>query len=92
VEPCPRLLREGDRTPCNFQTRYMPFPNKRESQALKERFSFVIIGKGPKPTTLPQWPRIVREPISKSQHVVCRMCTPDAKLEEVIFTKSKDGT
>ncbi|CAG9864535.1 unnamed protein product [Phyllotreta striolata] len=37
------------------------------------------------------WPRLVRPTLVKSKHTICRMCCPDGKLREVIFTKSKHG-
>lgn len=38
-----------------------------------------------------RWPRIVRPTLVRSKHAICRMCTANGKLEEVIFTKSKHG-
>ncbi|CAB3365076.1 Hypothetical predicted protein [Cloeon dipterum] len=90
TQACPRLLREGDRTPCNFQSRFTGFKNEL-SQSQRERFSFVILGKGPKKSAVPKWPRLVRHPLVRGGHVVCRLCTPEGKLEEVIFTRAKDG-
>ncbi|KAJ8959291.1 hypothetical protein NQ318_021976 [Aromia moschata] len=37
------------------------------------------------------WPRIVRPALVRSKHTICRMCTANGKLEEVIFTASKHG-
>ncbi|XP_059471834.1 methyltransferase-like protein 17, mitochondrial [Neocloeon triangulifer] len=88
---CPRLLREGDRSPCNFESRYYKLWPESKGEASKERFSFVILGKGRRKSPSPSWPRMVRAPMVRSGHVICSLCTPEGKLEDVTFTKSKDG-
>ncbi|KAJ0169801.1 hypothetical protein K1T71_014407 [Dendrolimus kikuchii] len=84
---CPRYLEQ--QTPCNFLMKYetLPFPSKIEINA--DLFSYVILKKGSRPEDDPQWPRVVRAPIVRSGHTVCRLCTAQGELKEVIFSKSK---
>lgn len=84
---CPRYLEH--KTPCNFLMKYetLPFPSKAES--LAELFSYVILKKGARADNDPQWPRVVRAPIIRSGHTICRLCTAEGELKEVIFSKSK---
>lgn len=84
---CPRYLEH--KTPCNYLMKYesLPFPSKTEIFA--ELFSYVVLRKGDRPNDDPQWPRIVRAPIVRSGHTICRLCTSKGELEEVIFAKSK---
>lgn len=51
----------------------------------------IIFKLGKRNENYPQWPRIVRPPLVKSKHTICRMCTAAGKLEEVIFTASRHG-
>lgn len=37
------------------------------------------------------WPRLVRQTLVRSRHTICRMCTADARLEEIIFTARQHG-
>ncbi|OWR45826.1 RSM22 protein [Danaus plexippus plexippus] len=65
----------------------LPFPSK--SEVMAELFSYVILRKGARPSNDPGWPRVVRAPIVRSGHTICRMCTAQGELEEVIFSKAK---
>lgn len=38
-----------------------------------------------------KWPRIVRPTLVRSKHTVCRMCTAEGQLKEVVATASKHG-
>ncbi|CAG9789847.1 unnamed protein product [Diatraea saccharalis] len=84
---CPRYLEQ--QTPCNFLMKYvsLPFPSKQEVSA--DIFSYVILRKGERPSDDSQWPRIVRAPIVRSGHTICRLCTAQGELKEVIFSKGK---
>lgn len=84
---CPRYLEQ--KTPCNFMMKYesLKFPSKVEIFA--DVFSYVILKKGTRPSDDPQWPRVVRAPIVRSGHTVCRLCTAQGELKEMIFSKSK---
>ncbi|XP_061725589.1 methyltransferase-like protein 17, mitochondrial [Cydia pomonella] len=84
---CPRYLEL--KTPCNFIMKYesLPYPSKLDVFA--ELFSYVILRKGERPSDDPQWPRIVRAPIVRSGHTICRLCTKQGELQEIIFSKSK---
>lgn len=88
---CPRLLAD-DGTPCNFSSSYMPLPldNEEGNGNRKELYSYVVLKKGPKNEN-GTWPRIVRPTLVRSKHTICRMCTKNGKLEEVIFTQAKHG-
>lgn len=37
------------------------------------------------------WPRLVRQTLVRSRHTICRMCTADARLQEIIFTQRVHG-
>ncbi|XP_021935018.1 methyltransferase-like protein 17, mitochondrial isoform X2 [Zootermopsis nevadensis] len=87
--PCPRFMH--DTTPCNFEVSYIPLPFEGRCDARKERFSYVVFKKGHRPASDVQWPRIVRTPLVRRKHTVCRMCVAAGKLEEVVFTASKHG-
>lgn len=84
---CPRYLEQE--TPCNYIMKYesLPYPSKIEISA--ELFCYVILRKGKRPGDDPQWPRVVRAPIVRSGHTICRLCTSKGELKEVIFAKSK---
>ncbi|CAH0730633.1 unnamed protein product, partial [Brenthis ino] len=84
---CPRYLEQ--KTPCNFLMKYetLPFPLK--SDVAADLYSYVILRKGVRPSDDPQWPRIVRPPIVRSGHTICRLCTAQGELKEIIFSKGK---
>lgn len=84
---CPRYLEH--KTPCNFLMKYesLPFPSKSEVYA--ETFSYVILKRGARPVDDPMWPRLVRAPIVRSGHTICRLCTKEGELKEIIFSKAK---
>ncbi|KAF5275177.1 hypothetical protein FQR65_LT04209 [Abscondita terminalis] len=86
---CPRFL--YDDTPCNFQVSYMSLPLGATSRLCKERYCYIVLKKGKRKEDDPQWPRIVREPLVRTRHTICRFCTKEGKLDEIIFTASKHG-
>ncbi|XP_057381358.1 methyltransferase-like protein 17, mitochondrial [Daphnia carinata] len=88
--PCPheaRCPRFADSTPCNFEAKYESLMKKQ--QVLKERFSYVVLKKGPRSETDSRWPRVVRPVLTRSGHTICRLCTNEGKLEEIVVTRSK---
>uniref|UniRef100_A0A1B0C547 Methyltransferase-like protein 17, mitochondrial n=1 Tax=Glossina palpalis gambiensis TaxID=67801 RepID=A0A1B0C547_9MUSC len=88
---CPRFSNLNDRTPCNFETLYEEPQHCKISQAYGVAcYSYIILKKG-LPQEANSWPRIVRPTLVRSRHAICRMCTSEGKLQEVIFTKSKHG-
>lgn len=89
---CPRFLL-ADKTPCNFVVKYQPLNmGERNSPSQKELFSYVILKKGPKlEQEFTNWPRIVRETLVRNKHCICRVCSANGKLEELIFTAKKNG-
>ncbi|KAH8410266.1 hypothetical protein KR009_010236 [Drosophila setifemur] len=90
---CPRLRDLVDRTPCNFPVSYAPL--RLGSDSLADRhtalYSYAILKKGPLSDPSRSWPRIVRPALVRSKHAICRVCTEEGHLQEVIFTKSKHG-
>ncbi|KAK4884246.1 hypothetical protein RN001_000517 [Aquatica leii] len=86
---CPRIL--YDDTPCNFEVSYASLPLGAASKICKERYCYIVLKKGSRNEDDPQWPRIVREPLVRSRHTICRLCTKEGKLDEIIFTASKHG-
>lgn len=87
--PCPRYeLNDG--TPCNFDIHYKPLEVTGSGSTRKSTYSYLVIKKGT-PSEADRWPRIVRPPMLRHKHVICRMCTEHGKIQEGIFTKSKHG-
>ncbi|KAM3955539.1 ribosome assembly protein METTL17, mitochondrial [Aphomia sociella] len=84
---CPRYLEH--QTPCNFIMKYESLPIPSKSEVMADLFSYVILKKGVRPSDDPQWPRVVRAPIVRSGHTICRLCTAQGELKEIIFSKSK---
>ncbi|KAJ8705730.1 hypothetical protein PYW08_012776 [Mythimna loreyi] len=84
---CPRYLEHE--TPCNFLMKYETLPYPSKTEVFADLFSYVILKKGPRPLDDPQWPRIVRAPIVRSKHTICRLCTAQGELKEIIFSKAK---
>lgn len=62
-----------------------------KNNSLTTRYSYVVLKKGKISDATRKWPRLVRPTLLRSKHIICRMCTEDAKLQEVIFTHSKHG-
>lgn len=86
---CPRF-QLNDETPCNFEISFNSLPFGGNSHIKKEPYSYLVIKKGSQPPA-ERWPRIVRPTLVKSKHSICRMCTNEGKLKEIIFTASKHG-
>lgn len=84
---CPRYL--DHQTPCNFLMKYESLGYHSKSEVLADLYTYVILRKGDRPNDDPQWPRIVRAPIVRSGHTICRMCTAQGELKEIIFSKGK---
>ncbi|XP_053597776.1 methyltransferase-like protein 17, mitochondrial [Microplitis demolitor] len=92
--PCPHELKcprieDGTNTPCNFEVRFFPMSYNRRDHIFSERYSYIVFKKGSSRGDNEKWPRIVRETIVHSGHAICRMCTSEGKLQEIIFSKSK---
>ncbi|XP_075989160.1 ribosome assembly protein METTL17, mitochondrial [Anticarsia gemmatalis] len=84
---CPRYMEQE--TPCNFLMKYESLPYVGKADIHADLFSYVILKKGSRPEDDPKWPRIVRAPIVRSGHTICRLCTAQGELKEVIFSKGK---
>ncbi|KAJ8969435.1 hypothetical protein NQ317_008626 [Molorchus minor] len=89
-DTCPRFLLD-DGTPCNFEVNYYTLPIGQISQNRRELYSYVILKKGKRNETDPKWPRPVRPALVRARHTICRICTANGKLDEVIFTAAKHG-
>ncbi|XP_058464058.1 methyltransferase-like protein 17, mitochondrial [Malaya genurostris] len=83
---CPRL-KLADGTPCNFESTYNKLPLGNHSEASKFLYSYVVFKKGL--TNQTRFPRLVRPTLVRSKHSICRMCTEEGKLQEIIFTATK---
>jgi ribosomal protein RSM22 (predicted rRNA methylase) len=86
---CPRLA-ANDRTPCNFELSYNSLPIADSTHNRKELYSYVVVRK-PGGGADVMWPRIVRPVLQRHKHAICRMCTSNGKLGEVIFSPGKHG-
>ncbi|KAI4502049.1 hypothetical protein M0802_002731 [Mischocyttarus mexicanus] len=93
--PCPHDMKcpryHTDNTPCNFEISYYTLPVSGVSNLKTNHYSYVVLKKGVRSDSDKQWPRIVRPTLKRSKHVVCRTCTANGKLEEIIFTTFKYG-
>ncbi|XP_053642264.2 ribosome assembly protein METTL17, mitochondrial isoform X2 [Cherax quadricarinatus] len=88
---CPRYL-DGTNIPCNFEVSYRPFSINRKINALKDRFSYVIIKRGKRNEDVDQqWPRVIQNPSLKKKHVICHLCTKYGTLQELTVTKRRHG-
>lgn len=87
---CPRIT-VNDGTPCNFQVSYNTFPFIGSSISKREMYSYIVLKKGKRDIESETWPRIVRPVLVRSRHTVCRFCTKNGDLQEVIFTSAKNG-
>lgn len=89
---CPRFF-DGSNTPCNFQVSYRPFRFGKYSDTSKDLFSYVVLKKGKRNDVGDNvaWPRIVRAPLCRARHVVCRTCTKYGTLQELTVTKKRHG-
>ncbi|KAH0552664.1 methyltransferase-like protein 17, mitochondrial [Cotesia glomerata] len=92
--PCPHELQcpryeDGTNTPCNFEVRFFPLQFRRGHMIYNERYSYVVFKKGSSREDNDKWPRLVRETITHSRMAICRMCTSEGKLQEIIFSKGK---
>lgn len=97
-QACPRQANAADRTPCNFLAAYNQLPYAGGSAAAiaevrHEPYSYVVLEKrrDAADSVESAWPRLVRQTLVRSRHTICRMCTADARLEEIIFTARQHG-
>uniref|UniRef100_A0A1B0DEZ6 Integrase catalytic domain-containing protein n=1 Tax=Phlebotomus papatasi TaxID=29031 RepID=A0A1B0DEZ6_PHLPP len=84
---------EDDGTPCNFTVKYENLSAFHKNRIQNEIFSYVVLRKKPRDLSRSEdsWPRIVRPVLVRAKHSICRMCTKEGKLQEVIFTSAKHG-
>jgi len=95
--PCPHLNRcpryHLDTVPCNFDVKYKNFQlatlahEAREAVNL-DKFSYLVLKKGAVyQSSSCKYPRLLEQPIVKSNNAICRMCTNRGMLEEVLVRK-----
>ncbi|XP_077169966.1 ribosome assembly protein METTL17, mitochondrial [Paroedura picta] len=87
--PCPRLLLDTP-LPCNFIQAYHPLPFRWNPQLKEERFSFLILQRGPGEAHEP-WPRITQPVLCRTRHVHVHLCCPDGTLQHARITARKHG-
>lgn len=87
--PCPRLSPERV-LPCNFVQTYYPLPFSWNPQQKEEKFSFLILHRGPGELKEP-WPRITQPVICRPRHVHVHLCCPDGTLQHAVVTPKKHG-
>lgn len=100
---CPRYANAADRTPCNFLAAYTPLPfglsasgpTAAQAEVRYEPYSYVVLEKrqhgGTADAAEAAWPRLVRPTLVRARHSVCRMCTANGRLEEIVFTQARHG-
>ncbi|ENN79731.1 methyltransferase-like protein 17, mitochondrial [Dendroctonus ponderosae] len=86
---CPRFASK-DGKPCNFKVRYNCMPIGKKVEMKHELYSYVVLKKGDHSNDL-NWPRVVKPILVRTKHSVCRICTANGKLREVIFTAKRHG-
>lgn len=88
---CPR--QKEQKQPCYFEVRYRNFPfkglpNKLNDQIFRGRFSYLVAKKSNDDSS-EQKPRVVEQPLKRHNHVICRLCTNNGKLEEIVGVKKE---
>ncbi|CAB0009168.1 unnamed protein product [Nesidiocoris tenuis] len=73
-----------------LHSRKPPMEPEAERQLVKD-INQEVMNSGKKPDSEPDWPRIIRPVLVRHRHAICRMCTSQGKLTEVIFTPGKHG-
>ena len=86
---CPRQVEQ--KQPCYFEVRYRNFPYKRLPNKLNDtvftgRFSYLVAKKCHSDEQSHK-PRVIETPLKRHNHVVCRLCTQNGQLEEIIGVK-----
>ncbi|KAI5735195.1 hypothetical protein M8J77_015358 [Diaphorina citri] len=93
--PCPHDLacpKQQLANHCTFSVKYENMRFKRgERIILPENFSYVILRRGERRDPLTSWPRVVRPVLQKSKHSVCKLCTNEGSLAQLVFTNRKHG-
>lgn len=80
-----------DKTPCNFLSTYNPLRVGDPENTALTTYSYLILKKGLRTNedASIEWPRLVRPTLVRSRHTICRMCTSQGELKEIIVTPSK---
>jgi len=84
---CPRF--SFDTIPCNFGVKFRPVYPFHQDGSGNTMFCYVVIRRGYQDLNDEKWPRLIGEPMIRARHVICRVCTKDAKLKEVVLTRKK---
>ncbi|XP_017778781.1 PREDICTED: methyltransferase-like protein 17, mitochondrial [Nicrophorus vespilloides] len=86
---CPKYM--SSNYACNFEVNFINSSTSERMQLMKEQYSYVVLKKGARDERDERWPRAVKETLVRSKHSICRLCTANGSLDEVIFTASKHG-
>lgn len=84
---CPRFL-DGKYIPCNFEVSFKPFTFSKEKKVQQDRFSYVVMKKG-ECNDEEKYPRVLQEPMLRSKHIICKVCTKYGVLMDFTGTKRK---
>ncbi|XP_051778282.1 methyltransferase-like protein 17, mitochondrial isoform X1 [Erpetoichthys calabaricus] len=86
---CPKLVGKVV-LPCNFAQSYRRLSLNSNSENKLEKFSFVILQRGPADNTS-HWPRIVQPVLRRARHVHCHLCCSNGEKQHVVITAKKHG-
>ncbi|XP_035713073.1 methyltransferase-like protein 17, mitochondrial isoform X2 [Folsomia candida] len=85
--PCPRFVH--DDSTCNFYVKHQVLYPFHQDNTGTETFCYVVLKKGPRDPEDERWPRVVRDSMIRKKHCICRVCTNEGQLAEVLLTKNK---
>ncbi|CAJ0919974.1 unnamed protein product [Ranitomeya imitator] len=84
-------LAGSSQIPCNFIQKYEPLKFSWNSSVSWEKFSFLIMSRGPMDENDKHWPRVVGPVLLRPRHVHCNTCCPDGKLHHDVITAKRHG-
>ncbi|XP_073410853.1 ribosome assembly protein METTL17, mitochondrial isoform X1 [Dendrobates tinctorius] len=87
---CPKLA-GSSQIPCNFVQKYEPLKFSWNSSVSWEKFSFLILSRGPMDENDKHWPRVIAPVLLRPRHVHCNTCCPDGKLHHDVITAKRHG-
>ncbi|KAM4809100.1 ribosome assembly protein METTL17, mitochondrial isoform 2-T2 [Rhinophrynus dorsalis] len=94
--PCPHQLscpKHSDKlqVPCNFIQKYQPLPLDWNPPQRWEKFSYLIISRGPVGGSDSHWPRVIGPVLCRPRHVHCHICCSDGKIRHEVITAQRHG-
>ncbi|GFN92396.1 methyltransferase-like protein 17, mitochondrial [Plakobranchus ocellatus] len=89
-KPCPKLKEKNQPCLMECSMRNVDFTKKNTSETPKsfQRYSYVIMKKGPRAGEDTAWPRVLQR-VKAQKHTHCHLCLPCGKLQHVIISKAK---